>query len=294
MLPQVHLNERIDQKIQDAPNVSASNTAIFRLPIGRRFHELQLVLAGTAIALAHISRIRVIANEVVIHEYTAAERDAMNQFDGRAAWHITNNPVLVIPFERYGLENSPAEQLTALDTGEISPNTPVAERGSKIRSVTVELELTSSFPANGSIRMFATQSMSLGKGSGTVLHVMRDARTIPGAGNFELFDLPYNSVRAQALNRVFIGVSGGQSITNLKVDRDNFTIFERTNALNASIQADGVRTPQSGYFVVDRSEKGQVGNRMILQGVQDFRYKADVSGACTLTFLSEYMGGLGD
>lgn len=294
MLPQVHLNERIDQKIQDAPNVSAGNTAIFRLPIGRRFHELQLALAGTSIALAHISRIRVIANEVVIHEYSAVERDVMNQFDGRAAWHITNNPVLKIPFERYGLENSPAEQMTALDTGEISPNVPAAERGSKIRSLTVELDLTASFPANGTIRMNATQSMSLGKGSLTVLHVMRDGRSIPGAGTFELFDLPYNSVRAQALNRVFIGADSSQNVTQLKVDRDNFTIFERTAAVNSSIQADGVRSPQAGYFVVDRTENGQVGNRLILQGVQDFRYKADVSGACTLTFLSEYIGGLGD
>ena len=282
------LNERIDQKIQDAPNVALSNTAVWKLPIGRRFHELQCVIGGTSPVLTDISEIRVIANEKVIHRYSATERDAMNQFDGRAAWDASTNPTLVIPFERYNLENSVAEQESAIDTGPVVDGT-----GRKIRSLTLEMDLTSGFPADGTIKVYATQSLSLGRGAGTVMHVTKDLRTAAGSGEAEFYDLPYNSVIAQALNRVFIGISAND-ISELKIDRDNRTIFERTKVVNSHVQTDGIRTPQSGYYVVDRTEKGQVGNRINLVGVQDFRYKATMTGAATLTFLSEYLGALGD
>jgi len=287
--------ERIDVKLAGAsPAPALSTTSVFKLPIGRRYHELQFVIGGTAPVLTDISEIRVVVNEKVIHRYSATELDAVNQFDGRAAWHATNNPVLVVPFERYNLENSVAEQETAIDTSPVVVAPQPGQKFRQVRSMTVEFDFTSGFPADGTCVGYATQSLGLGMGAGQIIHRVKDLRTAGGAGtDLEFYDLPFGSVTAQALNRVVIGMSAN-AITNIKVDRDQRTIFERSAALNESIQTDGVRTPQSGYYAIDRTEKGQVGNRINLVGVQDFRYKLTVDGAATLTFLSEYIGGLGD
>ena len=283
-----NINERIDVRLPDAPNVAAGNTAVFKLPIGRRYHELQLMVAGTAVALTHFTEIRVIANEKVIHRYSGAERNAMNKFDGRAAWHLTNNPALIIPFERYGLENSLAAQETAIDTGPVRQG-----QGRLVRALSLEIDLAAGAPGDTSLQLYAQQSLSLEQGVGTVLHVMKDIRDAAGAGEYQFSDLPYGGITSQALNRVFVAPSAND-ISKLKIDRDSRTIFERTPALNSSIQTDGVRVPQAGYHVIDRTERGFVGNRIDLRGVQDYRYIFTLTGAATLTFLSEYIGGLGD
>ncbi len=285
---QIAANERIDVRMPDAPNVGAGNTAVFKLPTARRFHELQLVVSGTGVDLGDLEEIRVIANEKITHRYTGAERDSMNQFDGRTAWNLSTNPTLVIPFERYGMENSIAAQETALDTG------PVVEgNGREIKALSLEIDLKSDAPGDLGLKLYATQSMSLGRGAGTVMHIDRSVRDAAGAGEYQFSDLPYGGVTSQALNRVFIKPSAND-ISLMKIDRDTYTIFERTKALNESIQKDGVRVPQSGYLVIDRTEKGFVGNRIDLRGVRDYRYKFTLTGAATLTFLSEYLGGLGD
>tara|TARA_R110000803_G_scaffold164080_1_gene227826 strand:- start:3760 stop:4617 length:858 start_codon:yes stop_codon:yes gene_type:complete len=283
--------ERIEGSMPDAQTVSASNTSVFKLPIGLKYHELQMVLGGTGTLLADIDEIRVLANEVVIHRYSATERDVLNQFDGKAAWHLTNNPILSIPFDRYGLENSLVNELTALDTGALVEGVAPAN-ARQVRALVIEVDINAGWPADGTIKLFASQSASEGKGAGTVLHVNKTPRTIGGAGEVEFSDLPYGDVRSQALSRVTIGMSAN-SLTRLKVDRDTITIFDRTDAVNRSVQVDGVRVPVSGYFMIDRTERGYSQNLINLQGVRDFRYVLTADGAATATFISEYVGSLG-
>lgn len=285
------INEFLDLKMPDAPNVSASNTVVFQLPIGRKYHTLFLTLGGTAPALGDIDEIRVMANGKPIHRYSATERDVMNQFDGRAAWHASNNPHLVIPFERFALENSVAEQETALDTGELSRDAPAGAR--RIASLTLEIDTNSGWPGDGSMKLWARQTRSMHMGAGTVMHVMKDIRDAAGAGEYEFSDLYERGVTRQALNRVFMAPSAND-ISLIKLDKDDRTIFERTPALNNAIQADGVRVPQAGYHVIDRNEDGKVGNRIAMPGTQDYRYKLTLTGAATMTFLHEWLGSLGD
>lgn len=282
--------ERTDGPMPDAQTVSASNTSVFKLPIGLTYHELQLVIGGTGPLLADIDEIRVIANEVVIHRYSGTERDVLNQFDGRAAWNASTNPNLVIPFDRINMENSITNELTALDTGPLGPD--AAENARQIRSLVVEVELNAGWPGDGTLKLFASQSASRGFGAGTVLHIDKSPRSIGGAGEFEFADLPFADVRSQALSRVAIGLSAN-ALTRLKIDRDTVNIFDRTDAVNRSIQSDGVRVPQAGWFMIDRTERGYAQNVINLQGVRDFRYILNADGAATATFISEYLGGLG-
>lgn len=282
--------ERIEGPMPDAQTVSASNTSVFKLPIGLRFHELQFTIGGTSPVLTDISEIRVIANEVVIHRYSATERDTINQFDGRDAWHATNNPVLVIPFDRIGMENSLVNEMTALDTGPLGPK--ASPNATQCRSLTVEVDLTSGWPSDGTLKLASSASASLGLGAGEVLHINRSPRAIGGAGEVEISDLPYGDVRSQALSRVGMFLSAND-VSRVQIDRDTVKVFDRTKTVNSSIQNDGVRVVQSGVFFVDRTERGYAMNTLNLQGVRDYRYKITATGAMTVTFISEYIGALG-
>lgn len=282
--------ERYDSPMPDAQVVAASNTSIFKLPIGLRYHELLFTIGGTGVLLADISEIRVLANEVVVHRYSATERDTLNKFDGRAAFNASTNPVLTIPFDRIGMENSMVNELTALDTGPLSAN--ANPNSTQIRALTVEVDLNSGWPADGTLKLAASQSPSLGQGAGTVLHLNKTSRSVGGAGETEFSDLPYADVRSQALSRTAMFLSAND-ISRLQIERDTVKIFDRTKTVNTAIQTDGVRVPQTGAFVVDRTERGYAQNTINLQGVRDFRYKVTATGAMTVTFISEYLGALG-
>jgi len=283
--------ERIDGPMPDAQTVSASNTAIFKLPIGGTYHELQLVIGGTGALLADIDEIRVLANEVLVHRCSATERDVINRFDGRTAWNLSSNAALTIPFDRYGLENSQVNERTALDTGPLVEGV-AGPNARQIRSLVVEVDINSGWPGDGTLKLYASQSASRGGGAQEVLHLVKSPRSQGGAGEEEYADLPFADVRSQLVNRVLIGLSAN-NLTRLKIDRDQKTVFDRTAAVNETINTDGLRVPISGYYGIDFTERGYANALLNLQGVRDFRYKLTADGAANLTFLSEYIGGLG-
>ncbi len=78
------------------------------------------------------------------------------------------------------------------------------------------------------------------------------------------------------------------------VEADNYKLFERTNPLNERLQRDGIRTPQGGWYVVDRTEHGFGGDPFDLRGLSDFRLRFTTSGALTLKRYAHYLGGLAD
>lgn len=271
---------RIEVRMPGAEGVSPGNTAIFKLPVGRRFHELQLAYSG--VTLAQMTEIRVLVNGKPIHRYPATVRDVMNQFDGREA----ANGILVIPFDRYGLKNRAGEEETALNTDSVGAD------GRKIGSLTVEIVIHPDATAPV-LSMNATQSERLEGGPGSVMHVMHFPRTAGGAGELQVSDLPFGMLTSQALNRVFIKPSAG-TIDKVILERDTYTIWEREAALNSMMQQHGIRVPQAGWFVIDKSEKGYGGDPVGLVGFHDFRYRLECSAAATVDFHVEYLGALGD
>ena len=270
---------RIEQKMPPFEGVSAGNTALIKLPIGRRFHSLFLTYAG--VTLAQMTEIRIMANGKVFQRFTATERDSMNKFIGMAA----AGGILEIPFDRKGLKNRDQEELTAVNT-----NVPDAN-GFAIRSFTVEIDIagTATAPA---LSVHATQSEAVVGGPGLMLNIRKDSRNPAGAGEFEIADFLYNTPVSQALNRVFFKPSAG-TISDIKIERDLYLIWQRTKALNEKVQTDGERVPQAGYVVIDTTELGYGGNNIGLGGVQDFRYRLDVDQAMSITAISEYIGVLG-
>lgn len=271
---------RTTLKTQAGEGIAAGQTATFRMPIGKRFHNLMLTYSGAT--LAQLTEIRVIANSKVIHRYSATVRDDMNQFDGLAA----ASGVLVIPFDRQGLKSRAGEEETAMNTGVADKN------GYKITSLYVEIDIDAA--AVGTALSFqAEQSEALDNGPGTVLHILKYTRDPAGAGDFEISDLTVGKQTSMALNRIWFAPSAND-ISRLVIERNGYTLFDRTKAMNEVMQTNGVRTPQAGYHCIDTTEHGYGGSPISLLGMSDYRYRLTMTGACALSIWHETLGLLGD
>lgn len=279
---------KITTKLPNPEGVVAGGTATFRIPVGRRIHSLFLDYAYNASTqnVADFTEIRIFANGQVIQRFTGTERDILNQFDGKEA----STGILELPFDRSKLITKAGREETAI-------NTAVAdESGRKISSMYMEIDLDSGMTITASdLKLYAKQSDAIPGGPGTIPFIRREQRTSAGADtDFQIADLVNPGVNAPdkvALSRVTFVPSTG-TISNLKIDRNTYEIFDRSDELNRSMQTNGIRKPQSGYYSIDSAENGQGGEPIELFGMTDYRYRLNISAAMTLTCLSEYLGVL--
>lgn len=274
-------------KLPNPTGVVAGGTASFRIPIGQQFHALYLKYAYnvTTQNVADFTQIRVILNGQVIQTFTGTWRDVMNQFEGRAA----SVGILEIPFYR-------KDMLTLAGIEETSINTGVADKnGISIKNFYIEVDLDAGMTiAATDLEMYALVSDAWGGGPGTIPFIRLEQRNPTGANtDFQISDLISTSGSPDkiALARTTFIPSTG-SISTLKIDRNQYTIFDRTDALNRAMHNNGNRTAQAGYYMIDTGERGQSGEIIHLLGTTDFRYRLGVSGAMTLTCVSEYLGVL--
>lgn len=275
---------RIHVRLPDFNGVAAGQTARARVPVGRRYHKLFLTFGGLA-AFANLEQIRVYANGKEIHRYSAVQLNTMNLFDKLATASGTSG-TLTIPFDRNNLRTVAGEEETALNTGVRGPD------GVAIESVDVEVDIASGATAP-TLSLSALVSDAIEGGPGTVRHIRPINFTVGGSGDFDVDNFPYGGSTTMALNRVAF-VPSANDISNIVVERNNRTIFERSKTLNELIQTDGYRAPQSGYIIVDRTEDGRGGDPIDFLNATDFRFRLTASGAMTLTAIFEYLGALGD
>lgn len=277
---------RITQKLPNGEGVSAGSTATFRIPVGRRFHALYLNYNDTNQDVSDFEEIRIFCNGQVIQRFTGTERDTLNQFEGKAAAAGT----LEIPFDRVGLLTRANQEVTAINTG-------VADsEGRKITSMYMEIDVASGATISVSdLTLYSEESDAIAGGPGVIPYIRREQRNPSGASSdFQISDLVNPGVNAPdkiSLARVTFVPSTG-TLANIKISRNNYDIFDRTDALNRVVQNANVRTAVAGYYMIDTGEKGHGGMAISLYGMTDFRYKLDVSAAMTLTCLSEYLGVL--
>lgn len=280
-------SQKITVKLPNPEGVAAGGTATFRIPVGKRIHELQLV-HGAGQTVADFEEIRIYANGQVFQRFSGTERDALNQFEGREAASAKN--VLKLPFDRKGMITLPGRETTAINTGVADAN------GIKIASMYMEIDIASGATITATdLKLYALQSDAVAGGPGTIPFIRREQRSPEGAdSDYQIADLINPGVNAPdkvALNRITFIPSAG-TISNLKIDRNQYNIFDRTDGLNRSMQKDGIRVPQAGYYMIDPTERGISGEVINLMGTTDFRYRLNVSQAMTLTCLSEYLGVL--
>lgn len=275
------MGQRIFKKVASPEGVSPDNTATVKFAIGSKYHDIML---ETNMALADMTEIRLIANNKTIHRYSATERDKMNQYMGLPAFGTAK--LLYIPLDRKALKTRSMEEVTGINTGVPGSN------GEVIRSFYMEIDIRAA-ASSPTLKVSTTTSAATDDGVGTVMHVVKHNRNAAGAGEVEFDDLPYNAPTAAALNAAYV-FPDANDISKIYVERGLYKVFERTKAVNERMQTIGERVPQSGMHVIDFTENGYGANALDLRGYQDFRYRFQMTGAAGLTFVSEYLGVLGD
>lgn len=265
---------KLSRQMPSFEGVAAGATATLRLPVGLSYEQLLVTYSG--VTLAQMNDIRVVANGKTIMRFAGGSRlDSMNKFDGRAA----AAGVLTIDFARYGLRTRQAEELTVLGSGMV----PSADFPVTLTTLALEIDIDAAAVAPA---MSARALQSAPRPLGLVKQVREYTYNAPAAGEYEIADLP----KGPLFNRVFFHSAG---ITKLRVERDNFTVFERTKAENDLVQVDGVRVPAAGIFVFDPTETGMGAESLETMGVHDLRFILTMSAAGAVPVTVEAMAPLG-
>ncbi|MEG9862957.1 MAG: major capsid protein P2 [Flavobacteriales bacterium] len=256
-------------------SVSGGATATLRMPIGLTYHQLLINYSG--ITLAQMDEIRLIANGQLVRRYTSGEQlDNINQFQGRAA----ANGILIFDFERYGLNTRAARELTAFGTG-------VEQDPQRVTTLTLEIDINS---AATSPVLSAEAIQSNATVLGAINLVRNFSYNAPSVGEYEISDLPKGNLINQARFE-------NANISKIKVERNNYIIFERSKAENDLIQSDGKRVPTAAAYVIDPTEVGDGAEGLAtrnVQGqvVQDLRFVLTMSAAGDVPLCVDYIGGL--
>ena len=249
---------------------SAGNTAVLRIPRGRTYKQIFMEYSG--VTLAQMNEIRVVMNGDVRARFKGADfLDKYNQFEGRAAAAGS----IALDFERYNLRTKDAEEITALGTGDPQDPTPIT-------SLSLEIDIDAA--AAGPQFTFTARTQPASQ-LGLFKAVKNFVYNPTATGEYDIVDLPLGPV----MNRI---VLQNTNITRVQIERDDVIIFDRSKALNAQIQADGVRVPDSDWFVIDPTEIGNGSSGIITAGVQSFNVKITLSTAGAVPVLVEYLDSL--
>ena len=271
-------------------NVVAGNTVTLRLPIGLTYHQIWTEYAFTDSGPADepletaVDEIRVVANGKPIWNLRASELDTVMQYHGRTAADGggSSGGIFVLDLDRFNLKTRASQELTALGSG--SPNDPTP-----LTTLSIELDIASTV-VSGTLdtRIVQSQSSPLG----LIKKIRRYVNAFGGAGTFEIDDFP----KGDLINAVYFFESAND-IDRLRLERDDFVMFDRTKELNTRIQTDNNRVPQANLFVYDTTEKGYGVDQLLTRKpdgtlVNDLRWFLEIDGAMTVTSLVEYIGGL--
>lgn len=261
--------------------VGVSQTATLDLPLGLTYHQLLFVLGGTTFAPSNIAEIRVKANGRTIYTVDGDDLNVISKFDGR----VGGASHLFLDFERYGLLTRGAREVTAIGTGApLNTNKDSAKYNpTPLSTLQVEVDIDGAAVAP---TLSAQASQSGPRPLGMMRHRRKFVYSPSAAGDFEISNLP----RGLLIDKVYIKSAGG-FVTGLKVDRDNFRLFDRTATVNDLVQADGVRVAQANWYVYDPTEDGYGAESMVSKNVSDLRFIVTVSAADTLTLYVDYLGG---
>lgn len=262
---------KLTTKLPSFEGVSAGATATLRMPIGRTYEKLLISYSG--VTLAQMQEVRLVANGKTIRRYVGADlMDTINKFDRQNA----ADGILTLNLSRPGLITKAGREDTLLGTG-VRPNEDYP-----VTITTLQLEIDLAADATSpSLSCKAVQSAP--RPLDKVMKLRRFGYAPSASGEFEIADLP----RGDLINRI---VFESDKIDSLKIERDNRVIFERTKAENEDIQSNGVRTPQSGYFVYDPTEEGYGSEPLVTANVQDLRIILTMSGADQVPVNVEYIG----
>lgn len=255
--------------------INGGNTLTLRLPIGLTYHQVytEYTFTGAVTLETAVREVRIMANGKPIWNILASELNVDNQFESRGA----AQGILTLDFDRYNLRARAAEEFTSLGTG-------VADDPTPLTTLTVEMDLQAAV-TGGTLSSRLRQSES--RPLGMFKKKRRYVHQFTGAGTFEIDDFP----KGDLINAVFFHESAND-IDRVRLERDDFVMFDRTKELNSRVQSDGVRTPQADLYVYDTSEDGNGTDQLVTRAVNDLRWFIEIDGTMTISSIVEYIGTL--
>lgn len=265
--------------------IAASNTVTLRLPIGLTYHQVytEYDFNTAALLLADaIGEVRVVANGKPVWNAQASELDTVNQYHGRSVAGDVTGGIFIIDFDRFGLRMRGSEELTSLGSGKQGDVTPLT-------TLVIEMDLKAAVTdGNLDSRIIQSEARVLG----LFKKIRRYINVFSGSGTFEIDDFP----KGDLINAVYFFESAND-IDRVRLERDDFVMFDRTKEVNSRVQIDGVRVPQTDLFVYDTTEKGNGIDQLLTRNrngtlINDLRWFMEIDGAMTITSLVEYLGAL--
>ena len=262
--------------------VQEGGTATLDLPLGLTYKGIMLLRGGTNFDQADLAESRVKGNGRLLYTVSGADMQLQNQYDG--LFNISGN-FTYLDFERPKLKTKAATELTAIGTGSpivTDPSSPLFNP-TPLTTLQLEIDISGSTAPTLSATAYQIGPRPLG-----VLKKRRKfVYTASGAGELEIATL----ARGDVIDKIWF-IPSADVITDIRLERDNFIVFQRSAALNDQYQNEfDVRVPQAGMEVIDPSEQG-FGNQSIATNVNDFRLIITTSGAADITTYVDYLGGL--
>jgi hypothetical protein len=262
---------KLTKRMPSFEGVAAGSTATLRLPIGLSYEQLLITFSG--VTLAEMS-LRLMGNGKQIQTWKSGELlDLYNQFNGRPA----TSDILILDFTRFGNRTRGGEEFTKLGTGAESVNGSV-----ELTTLALEIDIA---PGASAPLLGCKAVQSEAAPLGFIKHVRQYTHTATAIGELEISDIP----KGHLFNQMHFITD---DMENLRIEREGYVVFDRSDAENRLIQEGGARVPQTGIFSFDPTELGNSGETLQTSGIHDLRYICDMSAMGSLPVIVESIAPL--
>ena len=269
-------------KLQDIQgSLTPEGVAAVNMPLRRSYHFLDMTYSG--VTLAQMSYLRLMINGRAEQTIKGADfLDVQNQFERAQA----ASGILRIPFERTGLLTRTAKESTIIGTGFPQDLNKDSDTFNPIPISTLSYEVEFAAGSFTPVLSFSA-GRSEGRPVGQIRKINNFIYQTTGSGDIQIADLP----RQDPITRMIFKPSAN-NITNVLIEADGFKAFDRNTAQNIKAQLEGVRDPQTGYWIVDFGENGYASEYILGRILQDLRITVTTDGAMSIDLQVETVGGL--
>ncbi len=269
-------------KLQDIQgSLAPEGVATVNMPLKRSYHYMDMTYSG--VTLAQMAFIRLMINGRAEQTIKGADfLDVQNQFELMQA----AAGILRISFEREGMKTRTARESTTINTGYPQNLNQDSKFYNPVPISTLALEVEFAAGSFTPVLAFSAQR-SEAKPVGQIRKINNFIYTTSASGDFQIADLP----RVDPITRLIFKPSAN-NITNVLIEADGYKAFDRSTAQNEKAQLEGVRDPQTGYWIVDFGEQGYASEYVLTRILQDFRITVTTDGAMTCDLQVETVGGL--
>ena len=314
------------RKLPGVEGAAASQTATVNMPVNLSYYGILWTLSSDGLdsssTLGDFDEIRIKANGKTIYQVDPVHQNRFNSYMGipRYEGGADEAQLLWMPFIRPGLLDRAEQELTVIGMGYPRVTDPnVADYNPiPITTMQAEIDIGSGF-SGGVVRGLAV--LGTPRPVGTLRKLKRFYRSISGSGDYQISDLP----KGELID--MIAMNNADDIDAVRIERNGYTVYNRTAEENRILTAVGVRknanTPYDGlsaaptqtsvntlahqlanpgihdysdsndWWFVDPAEFGY-GAEAMSTNVNDLRITISAGAAITnLDVYVAYLGGLG-